>query len=199
MIYIHQRQTIELYIDVRNGITGEQEDMSNTDVFVYLVRGAQRTIKISLHNISVTDDGKIKCIINALPTGVYKAKVAYIKQGGYPPMVIESKYMFSITEYLHEATNPNADLAKVNVKLRTTGKVIDKEKCDGYSTYQGAVSKGYDGTEDEFYEILANARPVNDLDTDSEVKPLSAAQGKVLNEKIESIKVSSGSGNWFEV
>lgn len=82
--------------------------------------------------------------------------------------------------------NGNADMATaiiegIHVTLGTTSINLANAK----SAYDAAREKGFTGTEEEFNEILANAAPVNDLDTDSEVKPLSAAQGKVLNEKIE--------------
>lgn len=73
------------------------------------------------------------------------------------------------------------NIGGTEVKLGTTNIFLANAK----SAYDAAREKGFVGTEEEFNEILSNARPVDNLDDDSDIKPLSANQGRVLNEKIE--------------
>lgn len=64
---------------------------------------------------------------------------------------------------------------------------------DGKSAYEAAREKGFTGTEEEFNVILSNARPVDNLEDESDVKPLSANQGRILNEKI------NNTNKWFNL
>ena len=71
---------------------------------------------------------------------------------------------------------------------------------DGKSAYQYAQDGGYTGTEEEFIDLLVNGSPnvikitdiVDNLTSTATNLPLSAKQGKALNDKIE----NSGSNKW---
>lgn len=94
----------------------------------------------------------------------------------------EENITSSLSEDETEVEGVPVKLGVVNISLQ-----------GGKSAYQAAVEKGFFGTEEEFNEILANARPATSLDSDDDNKPLAASQGKLLNEKIES------NSKWFNL
>ena len=102
-----------------------------------------------------------------------------------------------ITEELNDVRN---DIAEdlTNVRNETT-ESLDNIRNDIKTPYDYAKDGGYTGTEEEFISAvidinnkLTSGDVVNNLTSTSTTLPLSAYQGKVLNDKIANV----GSSNW---
>jgi len=135
MQYIYKEQKLEVSLDIFKGLSANKENFSRADLKVFLVCGDDR-LRIPL-NVSVNSTGTLKGSISNLPVGVYGIKAIWFKNGGRSPMMAEQYNLFGVTEYADEATNANADTAKIKVVLH-----VNSYGYDGLDAYELSVLRG---------------------------------------------------------
>lgn len=137
MQYIYQSQKVELYIDVFKGQSSVKENFSRTELQMFLVRGNKHIHRTPVQNLSIEDDGTVICEFYNLPIGVYRIKLVWRKNASCLPIIAESDVLFAITNIASEATNPLANVAKINTLIHTA-----TYGSDGLDAYELAVING---------------------------------------------------------
>lgn len=137
MQYIYQSQKVELYIDVFKGQSSVKENFNRTGLQLFLIKGSKHTYRTPVQELSIEDDGTIMCEFLNLPIGVYRIKLVWKKNDSCLPIIAESDYLFAITNIASEATNPMANVAKLNVLIHTA-----TYGSDGLDAYELAVLNG---------------------------------------------------------
>lgn len=173
--YVYQGNKITLNWTVKKGAGLALEDFSRAATRLFLIHGRYRFVVPCTVGPYPTDGSEVTVptgtvhaeITESLPEGTYSAEILWVKNfdsfnGSRNLQRTRIDNLFCVTVNESEATS---DQAPAVITVTT---VAHAYGYDGLSAYEGAVFRGYVGTEEEFYKSIPKYEVVVSTDDDIE-------------------------------
>ena len=173
--YVYQGNKITLNWTVKKGAGLALEDFSRAATHLFLIHGRYRFVVPCTVGPYPTDGSEVTVptgtvhaeITEELPEGTYSAEILWVKNfdsfaGSRNLQRTRVDNLFCVTVNESEATSDQAPA------VITATTVAHAYGYDGLSAYEGAVFRGYVGTEEDFYKSIPKYEVVISTDDDIE-------------------------------